>query len=107
VGFPVNASFRDVFVWILSFDLPSFYVIWSWLMNMPWWVALLTVYLGYQLTRGLIHIIWKTYGWLCDRSDDLGQRIGEWWKAARSAIHRLTVTTKSISRWLMQVLAIR
>lgn len=77
----MNMSLRDIFLWLVALDFPSISAIWNWLINVPRWPAVLTLYLGWFLTSAVLALTWDACAWLNHRAYNLGQRLRYWYLA--------------------------
>ena len=74
----MNMSLYELYTWWLGVDLPGIAAIWTWLITVPWWLAILTV----VLIRFSVGIVWSLARdfsvWLSGWMFDAGAWIGQW-----------------------------
>ncbi len=74
----MSMSLYEVYVWLTGLDFPSLFAIWTWLITVPWWLAIATV----VFIVFAIRITWSMtcyfLNWLFDWSFKAGKRFGEW-----------------------------
>ena len=84
----MNMSLSELYVWLAGLDFPSLSAIWTWLITVPWWLAIATV----VFIIFAIRISWSMtcyfLNWLFDWTFKAGVRFGEQLRIikARSAI---------------------
>ena len=96
----MNMSLREIFVWLTSLDFPSLYAIWTWLITVPWWLAIGTV----VFTVFAVRIIWELGGqffrWLSEWMYDAGG----WLREIVKAVKRYTSMTVAFSKAVKKAL---
>jgi hypothetical protein len=103
----MNLSFKDLFEWLIALDQPTLSEIWTWLITVPWWLALLTVAGVWVSARILAHLVGELWDRLCDRSLRLGRWAQEWQRSAREASRMMVARGRAMGQWLLRLLAIR
>jgi len=68
----MNMSLKEIFLWLVALDFPSITAIWNWLINVPWWLAVLTLYVTWILAQAAIALAWSFYAWLNHKAYTLG-----------------------------------
>jgi hypothetical protein len=74
-GYAVNMSLKEIFLWLVALDFPSISAVFNWLINVPWWLAIITVYLSWVLMHLIIALAWSLYAWLNHKVYAIGQRV--------------------------------
>ena len=94
----MNMSLYDLYVWLAEFDFPSISAIWTWLITVPWWMAIGTV----MFTVFAVRITWSMtfyfLNWVFDWTFRAGVQYGEWLRIAKSC----AVTAINLGRLLKQ-----
>ena len=74
----MNMSLSEIYAWLIGTDFPSLSATWTWLINVPWWMAIgtvvLTVYalrIAWDITahffRWLFGLVFNAGGWIGDK----------------------------------------
>jgi len=74
-GYPVNMSLKEIFLWLVALDFPSISAIFNWLINVPWWLAILSVYVSWVLMQMVFALAWSFYAWLNHKVYTVGQKL--------------------------------
>ena len=82
----MNMSFYELYVWLAGLDFPSLSSIWTWLITVPWWLAILTVWIIVFAVKITWHMTFYFFNWLFDRTFKAGEKFGEWLHLAREYI---------------------
>lgn len=73
----MNMSLYEVYVWLAGLDFPSLSSIWTWLITVPWWLAIATV----MFIIFAVRITWSMtiyfLNWLFDWTFKAGERFGK------------------------------
>lgn len=103
----MNMSLKELVVWIISADFPSFADIWTWLITVPWWLAIITIYIFWLLAKGTVVVSLNAYSLLSKRSYQLGEWVSFWSGQVKAACHQMLAAARAFGAWLLRVLAIR
>lgn len=94
----MNMSLHELYLWLAGLDFPSLSVIWTWLITVPWWLAIGTV----MFIVFAVRITWSMtcyfLNWLFDWTFRAGVQFGEWLHVAK----RYMATAINIGRLLKQ-----
>jgi len=82
----MNMSLYELYVWLAELDFPSLSAIWTWLITVPWWLAILTIVFAVMFTRIAWSMTFYFLNWLFDWTFQAGLRFGEWLQVARGRI---------------------
>ena len=74
----MNMSLYELYVWLAKMDFPSISAIWSWLINVPWWLAIGTVILTVFTIRVSWDLICYFLNWLFNWTFQAGERFARW-----------------------------
>ncbi len=74
----MNMSLYELYVWLAELDFPSLLAIWTWLITVPWWLAIFTVAFTVFTVRIAWGLTFYFLNWLFDWTFDAGKRVGEW-----------------------------
>jgi hypothetical protein len=72
----MNMSFYELYIWLGKMDFPSISAIWSWLINVPWWMAIGTVIITIFAIRVSWDLICYFLNWLFNWTFAAGERFG-------------------------------
>ena len=103
----MNLSLKEIFLWLIALDFPSISAIGTWLVNVPWWLAILTMYISWLLARAAWALAWNFYSWLTDQAYIQGQRCYRWFIVGRQTLRQISTMARSITSWLLAIFAIR
>ena len=73
----MNMSLYELYVWLTAFDFPSLSSIWTWLITVPWWLAILTVAFIIFAVRTTWSMTIYFLNWLFDWTFKAGERFGD------------------------------
>ena len=83
----MNMSLQELYFWLVEVDFPSLSALWTWLVTVPWWLAIQTV----VFTVFIIRITWDMafyfLNWLFDWTFKAGMRFGEWLQIAKDRLN--------------------
>ena len=79
----MNMSLYELYVWLAGLDFPSLSAIWTWLITVPWWLAILTVVFIVFAVRITWSMTCYFINWLFDWTFKAGERFGEWVQAIK------------------------
>jgi len=82
----MNMSLYELFVWLAGLDFPSLSAIWTWLITVPWWLAILTMVFIVSATRIAWSMSCYFLNWLFDWTFKAGEKFGEWLQVAKRQI---------------------
>ena len=82
----MNMSFYELYVWLAEFDFPSLSSIWMWLITVPWWLAILTVWFTIFAAKITWHMSVYFLNWVFDWTFKAGEKFGEWLRLAKKHI---------------------
>jgi hypothetical protein len=85
-GSIMSMSFYELYVWLSGLDFPSLFTIWTWLITVPWWLAIITVMLIIFAVRVSWSMTCYYLNWLFDWTFKAGERFGEWLNVAKGYI---------------------
>ena len=74
----MSMSFYELYVWLSGLDFPSISAIWTWLITVPWWLAILTMLLIVSAVRIAWSMTFYFLNWLFDWTFKAGEKFGEW-----------------------------
>jgi len=89
----MNMSLKEIFLWLVALDFPSIAAIWTWLINVPWWLAILTVYIAWILAQAVFALAWSFYAWLNQQVYTLGIMLRKWYLVSRHILGHITGTS--------------
>jgi len=92
-GNPMNMSLKEIFLWLVALDFPSIAAIWNWLINVPWWLAVLTAYIAWILAQMIYALAWSAYAWANHRAYTLGLMLRKWYLLIRRILGQITSTS--------------
>ena len=96
----MNMSLYELYVWLSEFDFPSLSAIWTWLITVPWWLAILTV----MFTVSAIRITFYFLRWLFEAGSEAGFEAGgllrKWIEVAKWYKSKTYEFGKSVKRIL-------
>ena len=82
----MNMSLYELFVWLAGLDFPSLSAIWTWLITVPWWLAILTIVFIVFAVRITWSMSFYFLNWLFDWTFKAGEKFGEWLQVAKRQI---------------------
>lgn len=82
----MNMSLYELFVWLAGLDFPSLSAIWTWLITVPWWLAILTIVFIIFAVRITWSMSFYFLNWLFDWTFKAGEKFGEWLQVAKRQI---------------------
>jgi hypothetical protein len=82
----MNMSLYELFVWLARLDFPSLSAIWTWLITVPWWLAILTIVFIVFAVRITWSMSFYFLNWLFDWTFKTGEKFGEWLQVAKRQI---------------------
>ena len=98
----MNLSLHEIYVWLTKVDLPSLLAVWTWLITVPWWLAIGTT----VFTIFAIRITWSLasyyYKRLSDWMFEAGGRFGEWMQVVRGYTSMTFEIYKSLKKILFR-----
>jgi hypothetical protein len=92
----MNMSLYELYVWLTGLDFPSLFSIWTWLITVPWWLAILTVIFIVFTVRIAWSMTFYFLNWLFDWTFRAGVRFGEWIQIIRGYM----ATALEFGRWM-------
>ena len=85
-GSTMNMSFYELYVWLAGLHFPSLSSIWTWLITVPWWFAILTVWFIVFAVRILWSMTFYFLNWLFDWTFKAGEKFGKWLQIAKEHV---------------------
>jgi hypothetical protein len=82
----MSMSFNELYVWLSGLDFPSLFTIWTWLITVPWWLAIVTVMFIIFAVRITWSMTFYYLNWLFDWTFRAGVQFGEWLNVAKRYI---------------------
>ena len=82
----MNMSLQELYFWLIGLDGPSLSTLWTWLVTVPWWLAILTVVFIVFVIRITWDMTFYFLNWLFDWTFAAGVRFGEWLKVAKERV---------------------
>ena len=79
----MNMSLHELYLWLAGLDFPSLSVIWTWLITVPWWLAIGTVMFIVFAVRITWSMTFYFLNWLFDWTFRAGVQFGEWLNVAK------------------------
>ena len=73
----MDMSLVELYEWLGGLDFPSLFAIWTWLITVPWWLAILTVVLVVSFVRLTWDMTCYFLNWLFDWTFKAGVRFGK------------------------------
>ena len=96
----MNMSLYELYVWLAGIDFPSLSAIWTWLITVPWWLAILTMVFIVFAVRITWSMAFYFLNWLFDWTFKAGERFDDWVRVAK----RRTTAVVEFSRLVKQKL---
>jgi hypothetical protein len=93
-------SLHDLYIWLAGLDVPSLSAIWTWLITVPWWMAVGTVMFIVFAVRFTWSLTFYFINWLFAWTFKAGVRFGEWLHVAK----RYMTAAVNLGRLLKQKL---
>jgi len=90
----MNMSLYELYIWLAGLDFPSVSAIWTWLITVPWWLAIFTVVFIIFAVRLSWALAASFFSWLSEWMFDTGGWVSE--KALE--VKRLTSMTIQFCR---------
>jgi hypothetical protein len=94
----MNMSLYELYVWLSELDFPSLSAIWTWLITVPWWLAILTVVFTVYAFRITFHFLNWLFEWMFEAGFEAGGLLRKWIEAARWYKSKTYEFGKSIKR---------
>ena len=69
----MNMSLYELYVWLAEVDFPSLSAIWTWLITVPWWLAILTMVFIVFAVRITWSMAFYFLNWLFDWTFKAGE----------------------------------
>lgn len=82
----MNMSLYELYVWLVELDFPSLSAIWTWLITVPWWLAILTVVFIVFAVRITWSMTFYFLNWLFDWTFKAGEKFGEWLQVTKRQV---------------------
>ena len=82
----MNMSLYELFVWLAGLDFPSLSAIWTWLITVPWWLAILTIVFIIFAVRITWSMSFYFLNWLFDWTFKAGEKFGKWLQIAKRQV---------------------
>ena len=82
----MNMNLQELYVWLVELDFPSLSALWTWLVTVPWWLAILTVVFTIFIVRITWNMTFYFLNWLFDWTFKAGVRFGEWQQVVRGQL---------------------
>lgn len=79
----MNMSLYELWERLAGLSFPGFFTIWTWLITVPWWLAILTVVLAVSFIRITWDMTWYFLNWLFDWTFKAGERFGHMLRVIR------------------------
>jgi len=79
----MNMSLYELYVWLAGIDFPSLSAIWTWLITVPWWLAILTMVFIVFAVRITWSMAFYFLNWLFDWTFKAGERFDDWVRVAK------------------------
>ena len=92
----MNMSLYELYVWLVGLDFPSLFSIWTWLITVPWWLAIFTVIFTVFVVRITWNMTFYFLNWFFDWTFKAGERFGERLYVARGHIKVAVEFGKSV-----------
>ena len=73
----MSMSLYELYVWLSELDFPNLFAIWTWLVTVPWWLAIATVMFSVFAVRITWSMTCYFLNWFFDWSFKTGERFGE------------------------------
>ena len=73
----MNMSLYEIYVWLAKLDFPSLSAIWTWLITVPWWLAIGTVVVTVFAIRIVLSLMSYFLNWLFDWIENSGGWFGD------------------------------
>ena len=96
----MNMSLYELYLWLAEIDFPSLSAVWTWLITVPWWLAILTVVFIVFAARITWSMAFYFLNWFFDWTFKAGEKFGEWLQVAKTRIK----TTVEFGRLVKQKL---
>jgi hypothetical protein len=80
----MNMSLYELWEWLTESSFPSFFTIWTWLITVPWWLAILTVVLVVFFVRMTWDMTCYFLNSLFDWTFEAGKRFGQMLRTIRT-----------------------
>ena len=87
----MNMSLCELSVWLAGLDFPSLSAIWTWLITVPWWLAILTIVFIVFAVRITWSMTFYFLNWFFDWTFKAGEKFGKWLQIAK---RRVTATVE-------------
>lgn len=82
----MNMSLYELYEWLGALDFPSLSAIWTWLITVPWWLAIFTVVLTVFASRLVWSMTFYFLNWLFDWTFKAGEKFAEWLQVVKVQI---------------------
>lgn len=92
----MNMSMSEIYGWLVGLDFPSLSVIWTWLITVPWWLAILTIIIIVFAVRITWDMSFYFLNWIFDWTFKAGVRFAEWLQVFRGHMATARRIGKSI-----------
>ena len=94
----MNLSFYDLYVWLSELDFPSLLVILTWLITVPWWLAIFTVVFTIFAIRITWYLTFDFFRWLSNWMYEAGGVLRKWILVAKRYKSVTADAAKSLKR---------
>lgn len=102
----MNMSLYDLYVWLAELDFPSLSVIWTWLITVPWWLAISTVMFIVFTVRITWSMTFYFLNWLFDWTFRAGVQFGEWLHVAKRYVGTVINLSRLLKRKTVALIAL-
>ena len=82
----MNMSLYELYVWLAELDFPSLFAIWTWLITVPWWLAIITVIFIIFAVRFTWDMTFYFLNWLFAWTFRAGVRFGRGLQIAKGHV---------------------
>ena len=97
----MNMSLHELYVWLSELDFPSIAAIWTWLITVPWWLAILTVVFTVYAVRISWYLTTSFFRWLSNWMYEAGGVLRKWILVAKRYKSMTVDTVKSLKRVML------
>ncbi len=97
----MNMSLYELYVWLAEVDLPSLLAIWTWLITVPWWLAIFTVVFTVFAVRITWYLTLYFFNWLTNWMYEAGGVLRKWVQVAKRYKSVTINAAKSIKKIML------
>jgi len=98
----MSMSLYELYLWLNELDFPSISSIWTWLITVPWWLAILTVVFIVFAIRTTWSMTFYFLNWLFDWTFKAGERFGDLLHVAKSHMAATVEFSRLVKRKLFR-----